>query len=84
MVERNQGGKDLAEVAVKFAMKWRGCNGLVLGMSNADEVEQNVAWWNECWSGRKDEAQERDEGIVRERLAEFEKLEWASPPMNDC
>ncbi|KAF9356049.1 hypothetical protein BGX34_010118 [Mortierella sp. NVP85] len=84
LVERNEEGKDLAEVAVKFAMKWRGCEGLVLGMSNADEVEQNVTWWNECWSGREDEAQERDERMVRERLAEFEKLEWASPPMNDC
>ncbi|KAG0246595.1 NADP-dependent oxidoreductase domain-containing protein [Mortierella sp. GBAus27b] len=83
MIDRHQKGKDLAEVAVKFAMNWRGCDGLVLGMSNAEEVEQNVAWWNECRSGQRDAEQEQHERQVRDRLAEFEKLEWASPPMND-
>ncbi|KAF8938522.1 NADP-dependent oxidoreductase domain-containing protein [Dissophora ornata] len=84
IVDKQTPGKDLAEVAVKFAMRWKGCEGLVLGMSNAEEVEQNISWWNQCRSGEKDEAQERDEEAVRRRLRSFEKMEWSSPPIDDC
>ncbi|KAF9182375.1 hypothetical protein BGZ50_004948 [Haplosporangium sp. Z 11] len=84
IVDQHEQGKDLTEVAVKFAMKWEGCEGLVLGMSNADEVEQNIKWWNECRSWENDPSQERVEDAVRKRLQVFEKMEWASPPIDDC
>ncbi|KAI7829357.1 L-galactose dehydrogenase [Gamsiella multidivaricata] len=85
IVEDQSPGKDLAEIAVKFAMKWRGCEGLVVGMSNAEEVEKNVAWWKDVQEdGARDEVQERCEAALRRRLQAFEKLEWASPPIDDC
>ncbi|OAQ35723.1 Aldo/keto reductase [Linnemannia elongata AG-77] len=86
IVDKHRQGKDLAEVAVKFAMKWQGCEGLVLGMSNADEVEQNVCWWEQVMAsqGKKDEEQEKVEDSVRRRLEVFAKMEWASPPIDDC
>ncbi|KAI1316210.1 hypothetical protein EDD11_010320 [Mortierella claussenii] len=91
LVDKNDPGKDLAEVAVKFAMKWQGAEGLVLGMSNASEVEQNIGWWKQVREGdhekggdKKAKEQQRDEDAVRRRLREFEKMEWASPPMDDC
>ncbi|ORZ20117.1 NADP-dependent oxidoreductase domain-containing protein [Lobosporangium transversale] len=96
IVEQACPGKDLAEVAVKFGMKKQGrqhggYDGLVLGMSNADEVEQNVQWWKEVremnhvngGKNSKDD-QQRIEDAVRKRLQEFEKMEWASPPIDDC
>ncbi|KAG0030627.1 hypothetical protein BGZ83_004696, partial [Gryganskiella cystojenkinii] len=97
IVEKNTPGKDLAEVAVKFAMKWKGCEGLVLGMSNAKEVESNIRWWNQVQeqdqrshptkqqqAEREETIEERDESLVRLRLEGFAKMEWASPPINDC
>lgn len=109
IVKKNSPGKDLAEVAIKFAMKWEGCEGLVLGMSNADEVEKNIRWWNETRAlsqrtsqrslnhnlgankkqssrdeNEEESAEERDERLVQQRLEGFTKLEWASPPMDDC
>lgn len=84
-MNKHRAGKDLAEVAVKFAMKWQGCEGLVLGMSNAEEVEQNVAWWEQTTTvGEKDVEQEKVEDLVRRRLEGFAKMEWASPPIDDC
>ncbi|KAF9136014.1 hypothetical protein BGW39_009066 [Mortierella sp. 14UC] len=84
IVDKYRSGKDLAEVAVKFAMKWQGCEGLVLGMSNAEEVEQNFAWWEQTRKGGRDEEQEKVEDAVRRRLEGFGKMEWASPPIDDC
>lgn len=98
IVKKNSPSKDLAEVAVKFAMKWEGCEGLVLGMSNADEVEKNIRWWNETRAlteqtqtqinrdenEKEESAEEKDERLVKLRLEGFTKLEWASPPMDDC
>ncbi|KAG0308505.1 hypothetical protein BGZ98_007774 [Dissophora globulifera] len=98
IVQGQAPGKDLAEVAVKFAMKWRGCEGLVLGMSNAEEVELNAAWWAECESALSSASSspllpaspslgldlESVEQAVRKRLQDFEKMEWASPPIDDC
>ncbi|KAG0237218.1 hypothetical protein BGW42_001485 [Actinomortierella wolfii] len=84
-VNQEERDKDLTEIAVKFAMKWKGCDGLLLGMSNADEVEQNVTWWNECQNDdRLDPMQEQHEQTVLKILAPFSKLEWASPPIDDC
>ncbi|KAF9971455.1 hypothetical protein BGZ73_005608 [Actinomortierella ambigua] len=84
-VDQEEKGKDLTEVAVKFAMKWKGCDGLLLGMSNAEEVEQNVAWWYECQGkDRLDAVQEQHEQTVLKILEPFSKLEWASPPIDDC
>ncbi|GJJ68022.1 D-arabinose 1-dehydrogenase [Entomortierella parvispora] len=91
IIKKNSPSKDLAEVAVKFAMKWEGCEGLVLGMSNAVEVEQNIRWWNETRQSaqrtpqnEEETPEERDERLVKTRLEGFTKLEWASPPMDDC
>ncbi|KAF8949231.1 hypothetical protein BGZ52_005989 [Haplosporangium bisporale] len=84
IVDSHTPGKDLAEVAVKFAMRWKGCEGLVLGMSNAREVEQNSRWWNECEDGALDARQLQDEVAVQRRLEGFSKMEWASPPIDDC
>ncbi|KAF9091716.1 hypothetical protein BGX23_004907 [Mortierella sp. AD031] len=87
IVDDHRKGKDLAEVAVKFAMKWKGCEGLVLGMSNADEVDQNMKWWEETQTReetRDDDEQDKVEAACRRRLAVFEKMEWASPPIDDC
>ncbi|KAF9985647.1 hypothetical protein BGZ75_002693 [Mortierella antarctica] len=84
IVDKHERGKDLTEVAVKFAMGWKGCEGLLLGMSNAEEVDLNMRWWAECQSGKQDEAQDRDVKAVRARLQPFEKMEWASPPIDDC
>ncbi|KAF9912073.1 hypothetical protein EC991_001019 [Linnemannia zychae] len=84
IVDKHRKGKDLAEVAVKFAMKWQGCEGLVLGMSNAEEVEQNFAWWEQTQKGGMDEEQDKVEDAVRRRLEGFGKMEWASPPIDDC
>ncbi|KAF9309180.1 hypothetical protein BG003_010088 [Podila horticola] len=84
IVDGHTPGKDLAEVAVKFAMRWKGCEGLVLGMSNATEVEQNSRWWHECEGGALDASQLRDEVAVQMRLEGFSKMEWASPPIDDC
>ncbi|KAF9931186.1 hypothetical protein FBU30_010629 [Linnemannia zychae] len=85
IVDKQKQGKDLAEVAVKFAMKWQECDGLVLGMSNAQEVEQNMKWWEETRVSTEEDTEQTDaENAVRKRLDSFAKMEWASPPIDDC